>query len=175
MNTPCNDFLSLCRRRFSCRAYSDRVPAAADMEYIAECARLAPSACNRQPWRFVVVEPGDTQRRHAIAEAYNRPWISSAPIYIVVCGEPAEAWTRPDDGKNHLDVDLAIVAEHICLAAADCGLGTCWICNFNPSRLTVDLGLPCGTVPMAIIPVGYPASDAVPDKKRRNLDELLLK
>ncbi len=175
MNTPCNDFLNLCRRRFSCRDYSERVPAAADMEYIAECARLAPSACNRQPWRFLTIEPGDEKGRRAVAEAYNRSWIATAPIYIVVCGLPAEAWTRPDDGKNHLDVDLAIVAEHICLAAADRGLGTCWICNFNPAKLTVELELPCGTVPMAIIPIGYPASDSIPEKKRRDYGELLVK
>lgn len=174
-NTTSSDFLDLCRRRYSCRAYSERVPAADDMDYIMECARLAPSACNRQPWRLMVIEPDDERRRRAVAQAYNRPWITSAPTYIIVCGAPAEAWTRPDDGKNHLDVDLAIIAEHICLAAADRGLGTCWVCNFNPARLTVDLELPCGIVPMAIVPLGYPAADAVPEKKRNDLEALIIK
>lgn len=94
----------------------------------------------------------------------------------MVCGVASEAWVRPFDDVNHVAVDVAIATEHICLAAASQGLGSCWICNFDPAVLTARLGLPQDVVPMVIVPIGYPAEGTtVPEKKRKPLDELLLK
>ena len=162
--------------RFSCRSYSiDRLPNEEQIAALIEAARLAPSACNRQPWRFVVIRPGDEGGRKAVAAAYPREWVETAPYYIVVCAVPTEAWVRPHDGKNHSDIDIAIATEHICLAATEMGLGTCWICHFDPARLTVDLALPHGTVPVVILPVGYPAECVVaPEKKRKPTEEILI-
>ena len=81
---------------------------------------------------------------------------------------------RQYDGKNHTDVDVAIAVEHICLSAASLGLGTCWICNFDPELLGRKLGLPEDAVPVAIIPIGYPEPDAVvPQKNRKTFDEIV--
>ena len=141
-----------------------------------EAAQLAPSACNRQPWRLAIIGPDDEAGRQAIATAYPREWVASAPCYIVVCSVPTEAWVRPHDGKNHSDIDIAIATEHICLAATAMGLATCWICHFDPARLTVDLDLPKGTVPVVILPVGYPAEGStVPSKNRKSTDEIIIK
>ena len=148
------DFNDIIHSRYSCRAYSPQAPTPEQIAALVEAAQLAPSACNRQPWRLAIIGPDDEAGRQAIATAYPREWVASAPCYIVVCSVPTEAWVRPHDGKNHSDIDIAIATEHICLAATAMGLATCWICHFDPARLTVDLDLPKGTVPVVILPVG---------------------
>lgn len=168
-----NCFLRLCAERYSCRSYTDQMPADEAIDAILEAARLAPSATNRQPWKLLIIKPDDFQGRQAVFAAYNRDWVLTAPYHIVVCGMPGEAWVRPYDGKNHIDIDIAILTEHICLEASAQGLGSCWICNFDPARLTVDLALPQGLVPKVIIPIGYPAANR-PEKKRKSLDEIII-
>lgn len=170
------DYMRLAEERFSCRAYSEKEPTAEQLSMLVEAARIAPSACNRQPWRLCVIEPSDREGRDIVVSAYDREWIRTAPAFIVVCGMATEAWVRPYDGHNHLDVDLSIATQQICLAATAMGLGTCWICNFDPASLSVGLNLPKGVVPMAIIPVGYPAEGLEPKAKvRKSTDEILLK
>ena len=169
-------FLDLVAARYSCRAYADREVPAPELDYILEAARLAPSACNRQPWRFVIIEKGDVAGRKAVIDSYNREWIASAPMFIVVCGVSSEGWVRRCDEHSHIDVDASIATEHICLAAADRGLGTCWVCNFEPDVLRAGLGLDDSLVPVAIIPLGYPADDAkVPAKQRKDINEIVIR
>ena len=92
-----------------------------------------------------------------------------------MCGVPSEAWVRPADGHNHVDVDVSIATEHLCLAATALGLGTCWVCNFNPDVLSSGLGLDRSIVPVAIVPLGHPAEGtAAPAKRRKELGEILL-
>lgn len=160
-----NDFLTLAKARYSCRSYAATPVDDATLDSILEAARLAPSACNRQPWLFAVVKSDD--KRSVIHSAYERDFIKPVPVFVVVCGRHDEAWHRGADNKDHTDVDAAIAAEHICLAAAAAGLGSCWICNFEPTKLAA-LGLPDDVEPIAIIPIGHPAAGvAVPDKKRK--------
>lgn len=167
-------FNELLTQRYSCREYSDRPVDRRLLGEVLEAARLAPSACNRQPWRFIVVDRADDARgRSAVAEAYARPWIATAPAYIIACGVPAEGWVRPFDNHSHIDVDLSIAVEHLCLAAADRGLGTCWVCNFDPAVLSRELPLDPSLVPVAILPIGYPASDKIPAKNRKQPDEII--
>lgn len=163
-------FYDLVSARYSCRAYTS-APVSRDMILaVLDAARLAPSACNRQPWRFVVLD--DEATRSKVLEAYPRDWARMAPVLIVACGEHSEAWHRGCDGKDHTDVDVAIAVEHICLAASSLGLGTCWICNFDPQPVRDALNLPDGLEPIALIPVGYPDPAApVAPKKRKPFDE----
>lgn len=161
--------------RYSCRNYSERIPAAEEIRTLLEAAHMAPSACNKQPWRLLVIGPDDIDGRRALTEAYNRPWFDAAPWHIVVCGDENEGWVRPFDEKSHIMVDAAIITEHICLLAAAMGLATCWVCNYDPSRLADGFDFGPGIVPVAILPVGYPAEGAeVPEKKRKSLDDILL-
>lgn len=166
--------LGLIGERYSCRAY-DLGRDTLDPDLISaviDAARLAPSACNRQPWLFMVVE--GPQARESIARAYDRDWIKTAPAYIIALGKPADAWHRPYDGKDHTDVDLAIATEHICLAAAALGLGTCWVCNFDPKVLRREFNIPAEYEPVAIIPIGYPAPGSpVTAKNRKRADEII--
>lgn len=175
-NTPIEaypHFYKLSAARYSCRNYN-REPVGRDvLTAVVDAARLAPSACNRQPWVFVVVDE-EGPARDAIMKAYDREWIASAPAFIVACGNHAEAWHRPADGKDHTDVDVAIAVEHICLAAASLGLQTCWICNFNAPMVAEALNLPEEMESVAVIPIGHPAeNNIVPEKKRKTTDDIL--
>lgn len=158
--------------RYSCRAYSGEKAEKEKLLAVMEAARLAPSACNRQPWLFAVAESDDA--RQAVAEAYDREWIRQAPQFIIAYGRRDHGWHRPCDGKDHTDVDVAIAVEHICLAAASLGLGTCWVCNFDPEKIKAAIAAGDSLDPIAIIPIGYPAQGAVvPEKKRKPLDEIM--
>ena len=83
-----------------------------------------------------------------------------------------ESWHRRADNKDHADIDIAIAVEHLCLAAAEQGLGTCWVCNFDTPRCSEVLGLPENLEPAVLIPVGY-AEDEPTEKKRKPLNEIL--
>ncbi len=167
-------FRKLVLDRYSCRHYdSERAVATELIADVLEDARLAPSACNRQPWRFWVII-NDAKAREAVLASYSRDWLATAPVLVVCLGAEDEGWVRPYDGHSHIDVDLSIAAEHICLSAAAHGLGSCWICNFDPEVLRSGLEIPEGLRPVAIIPLGYPAADStVPEKKRKAPEEII--
>ena len=165
-----SELIQLMSDRYSCRQYAS-IPV--DRQLIAqllEAARIAPSACNKQPWKFIVADT--PQLCKAITDCYEREWIHTAPAFIVAVGLHEQAWHRATDGKDHTDVDLSIAIEHICLAATTLGLGTCWICNFDANKLHNALQLPEEQEPIAIIPIGYPAHPSIPEKKRKTLEDI---
>ena len=164
------DFFEVIRTRRSVRAYKpDPVPQD-KLERILEAARLAPTAANRQPFTFLVIRDGAT--RAALKAAYGQPWFYEAPVIICACAEPAKAWRR-NDGRNYADVDTAIAMDHLILAAAAEGLGTCWIGAFNPAALKKVLNLPNGLEPVAITPVGFPADAEPKPKTRKAISDLV--
>lgn len=163
-------FKELCQARFSCRSYDkERIIEPEKLEYIRECVQLAPSAVNRQPWKFMFVTEQD--KLEILKAAYNRDWINQAPAIVVCCKKEEEAWTRRYDNKNHADIDLAIAIEHLVLAAAEQGLGSCWVCNFRVNELRETFPLPEGYEIVALVPLGYPAEDIAP-KIRKEMDEI---
>mgnify|MGYP002733900960 FL=1 len=125
------NMLELSEARFSARKFTDEPVSDADLHYILECARLAPSAVNRQPWKLVVVR--SPEARQQLWSAYDREWFRTAPLYIVCMRNNQACWTRRYDDKPHGDIDVAIATEHLCLAATERGLGTCWVCNYDPA------------------------------------------
>ena len=141
------------------------------LDKVLEAARLAPSAVNKQPWKFVVVRSEEAKKR--LRACYDREWFTTAPAYIVVCGDHSASWKRPADGKDHCDIDVAIATEHITLSAASLGLGTCWVCNFDAVACKAMLGLSDSWEPCVIIPIGFPATDSVPSKSRKGLSEIV--
>jgi nitroreductase len=113
--------------------------------------------------------------RRDIATTYHKPWILEAPVIIVVCGDHNVSWRRPD-GKNHLDIDIAIAVDHMTLAAAELGLGTCWVCMFNSMLCHEILKLPPNIETVALLPLGYPAEEADVNRhqtKRKPLEEIV--
>lgn len=152
-------FVDLAKERFSARSYTAEPVAQADLDYILEAVRLAPSAVNRQPWKFLVVRSEDGLKK--ARECYDRPWFATAPLVVIALKNVEAAWVRPDDGKNHADIDLAIAIEHLCLAATERGLGTCWVCNYSVEKFARLFPQPEGWEAVAFIPVGHKAADCV--------------
>ena len=164
------EFQELIEKRYSVRAYKpDPVPGES-LEQVLDAARLAPTAANRQPFQLIVIHTAG--REAELKRIYGRDWFVQAPVVICACGVPAQGWTRREDGKNYTDVDVAIVMDHLILAAADLGLGTCWIGAFDPDAAREVLGLPGGVEPIAFTPLGVPA-DQPGAKKRKPLAELV--
>lgn len=98
------NILELSQTRFSARKYTDEPVSDDDLAYILECARLAPSAVNRQPWKFVVVRSKEAKEQ--LWQAYDRDWFRTAPLYIVCMKNNSECWTRRYDDKQHGDIDV---------------------------------------------------------------------
>lgn len=168
-------FLDLARRRYSVRAYRpDPVPDDL-LGAVLEAGRLAPTAANRQPFRIIVVHTAG--REAELRRVYDNAWFVQAPLVLCVCAVRGEAWSRSMyDGRSHADVDAAIVMDHLVLAAADLGLGTCWIAAFDPAAAREVLAVPAEAEPMLFTPLGYPAADSSPSRRhdqRRPLEELV--
>lgn len=145
-------FQELAKERYSCRAYSTKEVSKEIITEILDIARVAPSAKNLQPWRFVVATSNELKDK--LCDCYQASWLKTAPVIIVACGDLASSWKR-SDGKDHCDIDLAIAIDHITLAATDKGLATCWICKFDVMKCAQILNLPSDIYPVALIPMGY--------------------
>ena len=157
------EFQELIRTRRSIRGYkADPVPEDV-IGRILEAARIAPTAANKQPFQIIVVTDASTRRR--FKEVYDRDWFYSAPMILVGCAEPAQAWRRAD-GFNAAEVDITIVMDHIILAAADEGLGTCWICAFDEGKTKQILGIPPEVRVIALTPLGFPAAEPLPFERK---------
>ena len=163
------DFLELARKRYSVRSYKSDPVEKEKLERILEAARLAPTAVNIQPFQLVVIHTAG--REVELLQIYKKKWFVQAPIVICACGIFGKSWVRKD-GKNYIDVDVAIVMDHLILAATAEGLGTCWIGAFSPAAAKEVLRLPEGVEPIAFTPLGY-AADRPPTKKRKPLPELV--
>ena len=161
------ELLELIRERRSTRAYQPRPVEREKVERVLEAARLAPSACNRQAWEFYVVQ--DKEKRAAIKEAADgAAFLGEAPLILVACGlqgVPMPCGQRTDS------VDLSIAMAFAILEAQELGLGTCWMGAFNAEGVQRALGLPEGTVPVMITPLGYPAQ-APAARPRKALSEV---
>lgn len=164
------DFLDLARRRYSVRAYDPRPVSDEEVNLVMEAARLAPTACNRQPFRFLVVRKREMLSK--LCSSYRGAWLAQAPCILVAIALPGEAWIRRQDRKNHAEIDLAIAVDHLTLAATDIGLGTCWICAFDAPSVSAILELSGDEVPVALVSLGEPA-DTAGDKQRKSLSDLV--
>jgi nitroreductase len=162
-------FSELIRARYSVRAYKPDPVEEDKLQQVLEAARLAPTAANRQPFQIIVIHTAG--REAELKRVYNRGWFVQAPLVLCACGIPAENWVRMD-GKNYNDVDVTIAMDHLILAAADIGLGTCWIAAFDPAAAREVLNLPDGVEPVAFTPLGYPADGPRP-KSRKPLESLV--
>ncbi|MFO8129697.1 MAG: nitroreductase family protein [Bacteroidales bacterium] len=169
------DFIDLAKKRFSSRNFLDAKVEPEKLNKVLEAGRIAPSAVNKQPWIFIVVQEEDQLK--GMHEVYDRDWFATAPLAIVVCGDHKQSWTR-SDGKDHCDIDVAIASDHMTLAATALGLSTCWVCNFDRDKLSELLQLPSHIEPMVIFPLGYPADNKAANRHvedRKPLDKIVYK
>ncbi len=165
------EYAQLIRARYSVRSYRPDPVEADKLDRVLEAAQLAPTACNRQPFRFLVIPTAG--REAELGRIYARPWFVQAPLLIAVCALPSESWVRRD-GKIYTDVDATIAMDHLILAATDEGLGTCWVAAFDPAAAREVLRLEPGWEPLVFTPLGYAADSSRP-KQRRPLTELVKK
>ena len=164
------DLFEAIEKRKSIRKYEEREVPEDLLRRVLDSVRLAPSAANRQPWHFFVVR--DEKKRAAFKAAYDQEWFHAAPVLVVACADTEAAWTRKADGASYAKVDVAIAFDHLTLAAAALGLGTCWIAAFKPDAVRGLLELPDNLVPVALTPLGHPAKDGRP-RERKSLDEIV--
>lgn len=164
--------LSLSQQRFSVRNFTSQPVSDEVLQYIVEVGRLSPSAVNYQPWYIVVVRNQELLAK-LVEQVYPREWFASAPCCMVVCGNHHASWHRASDGKDHCDIDIAIATQQMVMAATEQGLGSCWVCNFDVEACKSLLQLPEGVEPMVLLPLGYPATDTPPEKKRKPIEEIV--
>ncbi|MFA6820182.1 MAG: nitroreductase family protein [Bacteroidaceae bacterium] len=165
--------LELCEKRHSVRKFSEKRITAEDLDYIMQCVRLAPSAVNYQPWKFLRVKDSE---REKIRQCYTNPWFAGAQDYLIACCDHEISWHRRQDGKDHGDIDMGIAVEHFCLAAAERGVATCWVCAFDAVLCTKLFDLPKNLEPVAFLPLGYPAVDFVErERTRKVIEDLWIK
>ncbi|MEO0068345.1 MAG: nitroreductase family protein [candidate division WOR-3 bacterium] len=165
------EFYDVIRRRLSVRAYKpDPVPEEV-LRRILEAARLAPSAKNYQPWRFIVVTD-EKIRQELVPACRGQSFIAQAPVVICACAIENEAWKGMGGYWSAAEVDVTIALEHIILAATAEGLGTCWIGAFIEAEVKRVLQIPEGVKPVALTPLGYPAQEPKP-RPRKALEEIV--
>ena len=164
------DVYAAIRTRKSVRAYLDKPVEREKLERLLEAARLAPSASNRQEWRFVVVTEEQRRRRLAEAAAGQR-FVAQAPVVIAACAETDGRIMRC--GLPCYPIDVAIAVDHLTLAAAAEGLGTCWIGAFDPDSVRALLGIPKEVVVVGLLPLGYPQDGRPVDKSRLSLETIV--
>lgn len=169
------NFLDLVKSRCSVRKFKDKMVEEEKLKYVLEAGRLAPSAGNRQPWYFIVLQ--QSKLKAEVIDTYltyQKSFAKDVPALIVICGDHNQAWRRRD-GKDHCDIDVSIAIDHMMLAAAEVGLGTCWIGGFDSMQCHKILNLPLHMEAIALLPIGYPENvpSSVLSKNRKALEEVV--
>lgn len=145
------------RTRRSVRSYATDPLSPEVRKRMRDALRLAPSACNFQPWHFILVS--EAGKRRALAAASNsQNWMADAPLIVVGCAVPDQAYQRMGGYGNSADLDVTIALDHLTLAAVAEGLGTCWIGAFDEGQVKALLNVPEEVKVVAMTPLGYPAS-----------------
>jgi nitroreductase len=187
------DVIAAIKKRRSIRSYKpDGIPEDV-LDKLLNVMRLAPSAKNRQPWKFIVVQ--DKATKEKLAEACSgQKWIADAPVVIVACGSEKEAAVRyyrdgqaiigvgwdieeqMKDGsieyESCVSIDLAIALDHLTLAAVEEGIGTCWIGALNEKQVKALLSVPDDMRAAIVMPIGYPVSWPEP-RPRKPIEEIV--
>jgi nitroreductase len=172
-------FLELVNERRSVRAYAERNVPRDILDRCLEAARLAPSACNSQPWYFIVVD--DPELRKKVADAAfsgiyaMNTFAKRAPVLVVIVRDKAGYLARLGgqlrDVRYSL-VDIGIAIEHFALQAADEGVGTCWLGWFDEGAVKRVLGIPKDRKVDMMLSAGFPADDEPRPKTRKALNEM---
>ncbi len=167
------DFARVIAGRESIRSYDPTRPLDKTiLEKILDAGRIAPSAANRQPWRFIVVS--SREMLNQVRRCYQKPWFQDAPHILVVVGRTSEAWSR-QDGWNSIETDLAVAMDHMILAAENEGVASCWVAAFDPAVVRSALGLGSDERVYVMSPLGYPRPGFAKkgQKQRKTLAEIV--
>lgn len=171
--------LEIIKARISIRDYLDKPVEREKIMQCLEAARLSPSACNAQPWKFIVVDEPDLKNRlceAAFGGIYRMNiFVKKAPVIIVVISE-REKFLAKIGGylrrTYYYLIDIGIACEHLILEAVALGLGTCWIGWFNERQVKKVLNIPENKKIDVMISLGYPKEDSPSSKQRYTLEEI---
>jgi len=165
--------LEAVRKRRSVSRYQEKNIPSSILEEIFEAARLAPSASNRQPWKFVVVQDEGLKQKvmeASILHGKLQPFIVEASVIIAGCATDV-SHIMPNGVPSH-HVDLSIALEHISLQAAELGLGSCWIGAFNQEKVKDLLKITENAAVVCLMTLGYPAGNSL-QRKRKPLEDII--
>lgn len=168
------DFFDVIKNRVSVRDYDPKRPVDNVTLYkILDAGRIAPSASNRQPWKFIIIHSSDMLSK--VRKCYGRDWFKDAPHILVVVGDKNKSWTRSIDSYNSLETDLTIAMDHMILAAEALGVGTCWIAAFDNTILRNALQLNENEIVYSLTPLGYPRKEVQKpvNKSRKSIEEIV--
>ncbi len=174
------EFIDVIKARTSVREYGEKQVEDEKINYVLECARLAPSWTNKQCWRFIVIKNKETIEQIGKSSLINR-WLRTAPVLLIACADPTDSGSNNSQAYYMTDVSIAL--EHIILAATDAGLGTCWVAGFNEEKVKELLEVPKRIRIVALTPLGYPmgkkgiteqiTKTLLKANKRKTLDEIV--
>lgn len=173
-------FLDLVNKRYSVRNYKMTPVPQEKVVRCIEAARLAPSACNSQPWKFIIVDNPELVNELAKAAFgglldFNH-FAFKAPVLVLIVSERQKISAKFGSivkRKNFSQMDIGIAAEHFCLQAAEEGLGTCILGWFNEKKVKKILSIPKFKRVELVISLGFSVNDKIPHKNRKSLDEIL--
>jgi nitroreductase len=157
------------KERKSVRTYREEDIEPVKLSRVLEAARLAPSANNRQEWKFIVVKDLELRRKIAMA-ASSQTFVGQAPVIIVACATESESVMKC--GQPRYTVDVSIAMAFMLLQAREEGLGTCWIGAFDENAVKQVLDIPAEVRVVAMTPLGFPAVSSA-QKPRKNLDQIV--
>lgn len=156
--------------RYSVRTFADTAVPAEKLQAILEAGRLAPTACNNQPQKIYVLQSEEALQKIRSCTTCH----FNAPVVLLVCYDKDKSWNRSFDGFNSGEMDASIVSSYMTLAIAEQGLGSTWVCYFDPEKIKKEFNLPQNLVPAALFPLGFPTELCKANRKareRKKLDE----
>jgi len=167
------EFLKLIEERYSVRSFKPCHIEQEKIDKILRCAHLAPTGCNNQPQRILVLNSDESTEKLKLCTRSH----FNAPTAMLVCYNKDEVWRRRYDGKSCGVSDACIVATHIMLGAWDLGIGSTWVMSFDPFAMREQFDIPENIEPVALLVMGYASDDSVPNplhSKYRDLDEVVV-
>ena len=149
------NFYELAKQRYSVRSFSKEPIEPEKLDNILKAGHLAPTACNLQPQRILVVQSEDGLKKLEQCT----PFTFGCTAALIVCYDKSAAWVRKYDGKSSGDIDASIVATHMMLEAAELNIGSTWVMVFKPDKLAELFEIPENYIPTALLVMGYPSDD----------------
>ena len=152
------NFYELAKSRYSVRNFLQKEVAKETIEKILAYGHIAPTGCNMQPQRILVIE--DEEQLMKLKNCTRSHF--DAPLAMLICYHKNEGWTRRYDGAKSAPVDCSIVTTHLMLGAWEFGIGSCWVMSFDPVAMRESYNIPDELEPVALLVMGYPSEDSVP-------------
>ncbi|MCF0134141.1 MAG: nitroreductase family protein [Blautia sp.] len=170
------DFMEMMLKRESCRSYADKAVSREDLLKIVEAGHLSPSACNSQPWKFIVVDDKLAKERLCDALVLENgktscPFRNEVPAFIVIVEQPARLMPAAQEyyqnSQYFAQGDIGMAAMNMCCEAVELGLATCMIGMNNQEKMEQYFNIPKGQIVRLVLTVGYAADEKEPRKKMR--------